>query len=152
MEYMLLRMDILKCNLSHYRIQPIQKWVNQNKYLTLYTKFTLFSIIICFAVVAHSQQPELRFKHITTNAGLSNNINIINCIAQDHMGFMWIDTMEGLNRYDGNNFKIFKKDLADLRLLADNMVYDIFRDHRNNIWFCRKAGIVYFWPPVNNAK
>ncbi|SFC21844.1 Signal transduction histidine kinase [Zunongwangia mangrovi] len=55
----------------------------------------------------HAQNtPAFHFYTITTENGLSSNL--INDIKQDSLGYIWIATNDGLNRYDGNNFKIFK--------------------------------------------
>ncbi len=111
-------------------------------------KYIFLYFIFSIPVLLHSQQPEFRFKHITTQTGLSNNI--INCIIQDHMGFMWIGTMEGLNRFDGYNFRIFEKNLDDSSSLADNMVFDIYLDHKNTIWVGTQMGICLYNPDLEN--
>ena len=90
----------------------------------------------------HSQETELRFRHLTTQQGLSNNI--INCITQDHHGFIWIGTMEGLNRYDGSNTTIFLKDLHDSTSIADNMIYDIYIDHTDHLWVGTQSGVCLY--------
>lgn len=51
---------------------------------------------------------ELSFYLLDTELGLSSNY--INSIVQDSLGFVWIGTPEGLNRYDGSKFKVYKKD------------------------------------------
>jgi len=103
----------------------------------------IFLVILILVKPAESQgQPEFRFKHLSTQSGLSNNI--INCIAQDRMGFMWFGTMEGLNRYDGSDFKVFKKDLNDPLSLADNMVFKVYIDKQNRIWVGTQNGLCLF--------
>jgi ligand-binding sensor domain-containing protein/signal transduction histidine kinase len=63
--------------------------------------FTAFFLI--FAILS-AQEP--RFKHITIEDGLSQST--INHLFQDNQGFLWIGTQDGLNRYDGYNFKIYR--------------------------------------------
>ena len=65
------------------------------------------------AIVADisSASPPLRFTHLTTDNGLSQNR--INAILQDRQGFMWFGTEDGLNRYDGNTFVVFKHNPDD---------------------------------------
>ena len=121
--------------------------LNNNKNFTfLYIILGYFLLFI--PLFLFSQQPEFRFKHITTNTGLSNNI--VTCITQDHMGFMWIGTMEGLNRFDGSNFRVFKKELDDSTSLADNMVFDIYIDHKNTIWVGTQIGVCKYNPDLEN--
>lgn len=64
----------------------------------------LTSLLISYS--SNSQHRSLRFETITIDDGLSNNS--INCIVQTQDGFLWIATKDGLNRHDGQNFKIFK--------------------------------------------
>lgn len=66
--------------------------------LTLALLFVLHPLI--------SQQ--LRFKHITSEEGLSTNF--VKAVFQDNLGFMWFGTQDGLNKYDGYQIKVFKND------------------------------------------
>lgn len=71
--------------------------------------------------------------------GLSNNA--VTAIYQDHYGFMWFGTYEGLNRYDGYNFKVFKNRLKDSSSLANNWIVAIHEDSKKNLWVGTKKGI-----------
>ena len=59
----------------------------------------------CSLNISFGQSQNIQFDYLTTEDGLSNNI--INCIVQDPQGFMWFGTEYGLNRWDGNEFRIF---------------------------------------------
>jgi signal transduction histidine kinase/ligand-binding sensor domain-containing protein/CheY-like chemotaxis protein len=106
----------------------------------------LLLLVIC--AFSFSQGNELRFRYINTYNGLSNDI--INCILQDYEGYLWIGTMEGLNRFDGYNNKIFKKELNNEHSLADNMIYDIYLDHLNDIWIGTQNGLCLYNPDYEN--
>jgi len=54
---------------------------------------------------------DLKFAHLTSTDGLAQD-NVV-AILQDHRGFMWFATGEGLNRYDGNSFVIYKNNPND---------------------------------------
>jgi len=71
--------------------------------------------------------------------GLSNNS--VRCIYQDHNGFMWFGTYDGLNRYDGYQFKVYRNKLNDTNSLPHNYIYAINEDHQNNIWIGTGQGI-----------
>jgi ligand-binding sensor domain-containing protein len=58
--------------------------------------------------VAHAQNDDFSLKQITTNEGLSQST--VKTIFQDSKGFMWFGTKDGLNRFDGYDFKVFKND------------------------------------------
>lgn len=70
--------------------------------------------------------------HLTINDGLSQNY--IYTMCQDAKGFLWFGTKDGLNRYDGYSFKIYRKDNADSLSLSDNNVYSILDDGEHALW------------------
>src|SRR5882724_12218589 len=71
--------------------------------------------------------------------GLSNNA--VRCIYQDHKGFMWFGTYDGLNRYDGHDFKVFRNRFNDSTSLINNWIYTINEDHNNNLWVGTRNGV-----------
>ena len=74
--------------------------------------------------------------------GLSNNA--VTCIHQDHHGFMWFGTYDGLNRYDGYSFHVFRNIIGDSASLLDNHIYCINSDNENKIWVgCAKGASIY---------
>ena len=99
-----------------------------------------FRILICYCLCllvssfsGIDAQPErLQFKHLTPDEGLSSSIVL--SIIQDHTGLMWIGTSDGLNRYDGYNFVVFRNDPSDSTSLANNVVRTLYED-RNHVLF-----------------
>jgi ligand-binding sensor domain-containing protein len=75
-------------------------------YKLISTVVCLFIFIIC---TNFATAQKLKFKHITPDEGLSSSS--VNSIIQDHKGFIWIATYDGLNRYDGFDFVIYKKSI-----------------------------------------
>jgi signal transduction histidine kinase/ligand-binding sensor domain-containing protein/DNA-binding response OmpR family regulator len=65
-----------------------------------------------------------RFFHLTSSEGLSHDH--VNAVAKGKRGFMWIATDDGLNRYDGYQFIIYRHDHDNQYSISDNLVYDIF--------------------------
>ena len=57
------------------------------------------------------QKTPLRFRRLSTDQGLSDST--VEAVLQDHKGFIWIGTADGLNRYDGYTFKVFSNDPED---------------------------------------
>jgi ligand-binding sensor domain-containing protein/signal transduction histidine kinase len=85
-------------------------------------------------------QPEIiRFQHLTSVNGLSQNS--VNCIFQDYRGFIWLGTDEGLNRYDGYNFKVYKYHPSDSACLSNNKIIKIFEDSHKNLWIGTTEGL-----------
>lgn len=72
------------------------------------------------------------FDHITTDDGLSQSD--INSIFQDGQGFMWFGTHDGLNKYDGYGFTIYKPDSFKNGSISSNLVYSIVGDDDDNLW------------------
>lgn len=74
-----------------------------------------------------------------TDHGLSSSTII--CFEQDHNGYMWIGTPDGLNRFDGTSFKVYKKTAHDSCSLPDNIAYSLFLDSQNNLFVGSNSGI-----------
>lgn len=70
--------------------------------------------------------------------GLSQS-NVL-CILQDSRGFMWFGTREGLNKYDGYKFTVFKNDPGNKNSIAGNFITDILEDNAGNIWIATRGG------------
>jgi ligand-binding sensor domain-containing protein/serine phosphatase RsbU (regulator of sigma subunit) len=77
-------------------------------------------------------QHNIRFDHLTVKDGLSQSG--VTCIFQDHQGFMWFGTQDGLNRYDGYTFTVFKHDPTDPKSLNENFISLIAEDKDKTLW------------------
>lgn len=75
---------------------------------------------------------ELRSKQMRTSDGLPNNS--IRYIYQDSKGFLWLATLNGLSRYDGNSFLTFRPEIGDKVSLADNRIFDLTEDKDGFLW------------------
>jgi len=85
-----------------------------------------------------SQKPNISFDHLDINSGLSQNH--IMCTLQDSRGFMWFGTRDGLNKYDGYRFTIYKNDPADPNSISNNFIFGIAEDSKGNIWVSTRGG------------
>jgi len=74
----------------------------------------------------------LRFGHLTSENGLSNDS--VWGIAQDSQGFMWFGTLDGLNRYDGNDFKLYRHDSDDPHSPSGNSIRGLIADSTGTLW------------------
>ena len=75
---------------------------------------------------------QYRFAGFTIEDGLSNNV--VYATHQDSKGFLWIATHDGLNRYDGYEFKKFLHNPFDKKTLASNMAIDMAEDEKGMLW------------------
>lgn len=94
-------------------------------------KFCLLAIVgMMFHVLVNSQ--DIRFEHIRVEEGLSDLT--VRCIIQDHVGYMWFGTNNGLNRYDGREIVKFSFSPNDPHTLRGNIIYCLYEDTRGNLW------------------
>ncbi|RCR70339.1 hybrid sensor histidine kinase/response regulator [Larkinella punicea] len=80
----------------------------------------------------------IRFKHLTTNEGLSQNN--VTCILQDKRGFMWFGTQDGLNRFDGYTFTVYRNDPKKANSLSHNFIRALYEDHKGRLWVGTEDG------------
>jgi len=81
----------------------------------------------------------IKFKNITIEDGLSQSS--IKTIYQDSKGYIWIGTEDGLNRYNGYEFKQYKYDEYDKNSIANNYIVNIIEDKNGYIWVSTKSGV-----------
>lgn len=93
-------------------------------------------------VAGAKDAPSLRFKHYTVENGLS--VNAVCCITQDSQGFMWFGTINGLNRFDGRNFKLFDQKGKKHSSLMGNIIFSIVEDRDNCLWVGTDLGLMLF--------
>lgn len=80
------------------------------------------------------------FKHYNSNNGLSQNT--VRSIFQDKQGFMWFGTKDGLNRFDGTSFNVFK--FSPKSDLSDNVFLKILQDKNDDIWVSTEEGVYIY--------
>jgi len=77
-------------------------------------------------------QSDFKVELITTKDGLSQGM--IYDVLQDREGFLWLATKDGLNRYDGHEFKVFTNDPNDPWSISENTIIKLFEDSAGRIW------------------
>ena len=98
---------------------------------------------------ALARASDLKFAHLTTTDGLAMN-NVVS-ILQDHRGFMWFGTGDGLNRYDGNSFVAYKNNPNDPGSLSANFIRDLVEDDRGALWLAVYPGVNKFDPTTERT-
>jgi ligand-binding sensor domain-containing protein/signal transduction histidine kinase/DNA-binding response OmpR family regulator len=100
----------------------------------------LFSSLFCLLPSrVCAQKPDLRFGHINALKGLSHGFT--RKITQDHEGYMWFATADGLNKYDGYKMTVYRHDPDDARSLTSNDVLTLFEDSRQALWVGTSKGL-----------
>ena len=95
--------------------------------------FFIYSLFNCYG-----QDSPIYFSHLTRENGLSNST--IQTIVQDSKGFIWIGTDNGLNKYDGYQFYIYRKENSQ-RKISGNVIYHMIVDSRQRMWVINSYGI-----------
>lgn len=90
----------------------------------LWVKITNLILALMLPVNLSAQQQHVRFEHISLEHGLSQSI--VRTIFQDSKGFLWFGSQDGLNKYDGYEFTVYKYDPFDSTSLSENDIYSIY--------------------------
>ena len=89
--------------------------------------------------ILHAQEKNYRFLHVDVNEGLSQGS--VFAIEQDHLGFMWIGTRDGLNKYDARKFTIYRSNPQDSLSLDHNFIQTITEDKKHRLWIGTTGGL-----------
>ncbi|MFH2143691.1 MAG: two-component regulator propeller domain-containing protein [Bacteroidota bacterium] len=115
---------------------------------TIIVSFFLFFSLGTFSQIAFETQPKVEFDYFTkfdsysTKHGLSSNY--VKAIVQDSIGFMWFGTSDGLNRFDGYEFKVYKNVPDDTNSLSNNTITSLAIDIYDNLWVGTLDGLNKF--------
>ncbi len=82
--------------------------------------------------------PEPIFEHITIEDGLPENS--VRCILQDHLGYMWFGTQNGLVKYDGYNMTVYQPDPDDSLSISHRQIQTIYEDKSGTLWIGTRYG------------
>jgi ligand-binding sensor domain-containing protein/signal transduction histidine kinase/DNA-binding response OmpR family regulator len=103
--------------------------------------------LLFFHLACPGQTTPYYFKSYKVSNGLSGNTT--GDIVQDKKGFIWIASRNGLNRFDGNSFKIFRSKEGDSTSLGSNSVFSLYEDGGQKLWVGTHKG-VYIYNPVSD--
>ena len=108
--------------------------------------YILFFVCVSgiYAQDNYYQTPEF----FTTQQGLSSSK--VSCITKDDRGFIWIGTEDGLNKYDGYSFTVYKMNNNDSTSLSSNQILALFSDSRQCLWIGTSKGLQYYDPTTDS--
>lgn len=110
---------------------------------------TLLVSLACFSA-ATAQPLELRFDHISLEEGLSDLS--VSSFAQDSSGFLWFGTGDGLNKYDGHTFTVFRNDPRDSTSLPPGPINNMSVDRSGMIWIATGSGLAFMHPDSSTPR
>jgi ligand-binding sensor domain-containing protein/DNA-binding response OmpR family regulator/nitrogen-specific signal transduction histidine kinase len=97
----------------------------------------------------YSQKGHIEFEHISSEQGLSQSTVL--SIIQDSKGFLWFGTGDGLNKYDGYNFFIYKSEPGNSNSLSNNTIWSVIEDGTGLLWIGTWSGGVNSFDPVTRT-
>ena len=108
--------------------------------------FTFIKVNITYANISES----INFNNITIEDGLSQST--VETMIQDSRGYIWIGTNDGLNRYNGYEFKQYKHDKYNTNSILNNYIVHIAEDKEGYIWVSTLNGISKINPDTDEIK
>jgi len=105
--------------------------INSTLFATMKLKLFICSLFLV-ANNALTQQPDLNFIHFSSKDGLSSNT--VTAILKDRYGYMWFATDDGLNKFDGINFTVYRHNAKDTTSIGGSAVFTLYEDHTGNLW------------------
>ncbi|GAA4954426.1 two-component regulator propeller domain-containing protein [Algibacter agarivorans] len=104
--------------------------------------YLFISLVLIFCFLNINGQNQDILKQISTEHGLSNNR--ITSMIQDGLGFIWVGTKNGLNKYDGVNFKKYNQKNSGI---SSNDISSLLIDKKGRIWIGTIGGGVNIYNP-----
>ncbi|TCN54618.1 response regulator [Flavobacterium circumlabens] len=113
-------------------------------------KYKIAFLVLLFISGNVFSQNKYRLKNISTTDGLSQSSVI--AIHQDKLGQMWFGTRDGLNKYDGSKFTVFRNDVTDKTTISNNDILAIEEDNSGKLWVGTYNGLNCYDPVSNTFK
>ena len=96
-------------------------------------------LLICPLLYLWPQENQLLFKRLNASHGMSNNW--VRCIYMDDIGYMWFGTADGLNKYDGHGFSIYRPKTISGKSIGNINVSGVLNKSRHELWVCTDLGV-----------
>ena len=106
--------------------------------LHVITHRTVF-LSVCLCFLQSRAQDNIRFQNLDINSGLSQSSAL--AITQDETGFIWIGTQDGLNRFDGFSFKVYRNESDNANTISSNFVQALATGEHGTLWVGTREGL-----------
>ena len=102
------------------------------------TKFYILTVLALITHFSYSQQ-SVKFDSYGIEDGLSQSH--VTAILEDNFGYIWMATQDGLNRFNGYEFEVYKNQINDSSSIPNNYVHSLVKDSKGMLWFGTNRGI-----------
>ncbi len=134
--------DLLRTSsLRRHRVDPEKSRGRAPAFLAL--------LVILMGSTAGAAPRPMRFERLSIDQGLSQSV--VNCILQDRVGFLWLGTQGGLNRYDGYRFEIYRHDAVDPASLASDYVLSLAEGPAGDLWVGTEGSGLARWRRASDS-
>ncbi|MCZ7615662.1 MAG: hypothetical protein M5T52_19470 [Ignavibacteriaceae bacterium] len=120
---------------------------------TIISEFSRIHFLICFVILSTVNEQifsqSIPFGQLTAKQGLSNSF--VNCLLQDHYGFIWFGTDDGLNRFDGYEIKVYRNNPDAKSSISENIIWAMYEDRSGYLWIGTKSGGLNKYDPRNDS-
>ena len=110
--------------------------------------YCFFVAAVSFLSLIRAQEPEFKSDQIIPRHGLSQST--VNSILQDRNGLMWFGTWDGLNKYNGYDFTVFRPVAGDSTSISNNVIRIIFEDSNGDLWIGTERGLNKYSQEADN--
>ena len=114
--------------------------MNLKKFILLITE-SFFCILYINCIESAVSQSQVSFRQLSVKEGLSQNSAI--SISQDSIGFLWIATQDGLNKYDGRKFTIYPYNFLDITKPNYSNLGKVYTDREGDVWIIPSSNLLY---------
>lgn len=115
----------------------------------MYVRLFISGLLLLFVATDLSSQPTFKKTRYAKEQGLSHNTVL--GMEMDDRGFLWIATLDGLNRFDGLEMKVYRPDESDSLSLSDGFIHGIHQHESGNLWVSTRDGGLNIFDPVTES-
>ena len=130
---------LLKCLSQMFNLKIFKYIVETGRHVAK-KNYILLAIVMHVAISGQAQPAHIKFTSLTAKEGLLSNT--VNAIVKDRYGWMWFATDDGLNRFDGTNFTVYRHIPGDSTSLRANEILALHEDNQGNLWIGTSGGAV----------
>lgn len=129
------------------KLEAKHLWIPWKVWFFPYIVVSLSYVQLAIAQPRETLQGAFKFRHFTSANGLSQRS--VMAILQDRKGYLWFGTRDGLNKFDGNKFIVYRHNPVDSTSLSNNNIHTIYEDSYGGLWVGTHVGLNKYDPKTD---